>query len=48
MDGIEQQKEKCRDARRVRWIEDLAQDARYSTRTLARMPGFSALWPRLY
>src|SRR5881398_481806 len=29
LDGIEQTKEKCRDARRVNWIQDLIQDLRF-------------------
>lgn len=43
MDGIEQRKEDCRDARRVRWLEDLVQDARYAVRTLAKTPGFAVV-----
>jgi predicted permease len=38
MDGLEQQKELCRDTRRVNLIEDLWQDLRYGVRTLRRMP----------
>jgi hypothetical protein len=30
--GIEQTKEKCRDARRVNWIQGLVQDIRYALR----------------
>jgi predicted permease len=41
MDGIEQQKEECRDARRVHWLEDLVQDARYAFRILTKTPGFT-------
>jgi len=39
--GIEQRKEECRDARRVRFIEDVLQDLSYSLRTLRRAPGFT-------
>src|SRR5438046_8818046 len=37
--GIEQTKEKCRDARRVNRIQDLTQDLRYGLRMLRRFPG---------
>ena len=40
--GLEQRKEECRDTRRVRFIQDAAQDIRYAARTLRRMPGFAA------
>ena len=35
--GIEQTKEKCRDARGVNRIQDLIQDLRFSLRTLANL-----------
>ncbi len=38
--GPEQVKEKCRDARGARWLEELLQDACYAARTFRRKPGF--------
>src|SRR5215831_16485117 len=43
MGGVERRKEECRDSRRVRWIEDLAQDARYGLRTIGKRPGFTSV-----
>jgi putative ABC transport system permease protein len=42
MGGIEKRKEECRAARRVTWLQDLAQDVRYGLRLLGRNRGFAA------
>jgi putative ABC transport system permease protein len=41
--GVEQAKERSRDARSARWIEDLWRDARYGARMLAKDHGFTAV-----
>jgi len=41
--GIERTKERVRDARWTRWLEDSIGDVRLTARTLARAPGFTAV-----
>jgi predicted permease len=43
MGGMEQQKEECRDMRRVNFIQDFVQDLRYGLRVLARSPTFTVV-----
>jgi predicted permease len=41
--GVAQYKEECRDMRRVNFVEDLVKDLRYTIRSLAKTPGFTAV-----
>lgn len=43
MDGLEQRKEECRDARSVNSLENILQDVRYAARGLRNKPGFTAV-----
>jgi hypothetical protein len=42
MGGLEQRKEEIRDARRIHWLTDFVDDARYASRSLRRTPWLSA------
>ena len=42
MDGLEQRKEEMRDMRRIHWLTDLLDDARYAIRSLRRTSGLTA------
>jgi len=42
MDGLEQRKEEMRDMRRIHWLTDFLDDARYATRSLRRTSGLTA------
>lgn len=41
--GVERHKERLRDERGVRWLEDLLADLRYAARWLRRSPGFATV-----
>src|SRR5689334_21659254 len=41
MDGLEQRKEEMRDARRIHWLTDFVDDARYAARSLRRAFGLA-------
>src|SRR5262245_27816464 len=41
--GVEQAKERSRDARGVRWLEELWQDLRYGARMLVKHSSFTAV-----
>src|SRR5215467_8234790 len=41
--GVEQAKERSRDSRGVRWVEELWQDLRYGGRMLMKRPGFTLI-----
>ena len=41
--GPEQVKERCRDERKTRRLDDLSQDVRYAVRALRRRPGFAVV-----
>jgi predicted permease len=43
MNGLAQRRDECRDARRVRVVEDLLQDLGYAVRVLGRSRGFTAV-----
>jgi macrolide transport system ATP-binding/permease protein len=42
MDGLEQRKEEMRDTRRIHWLTDFFDDARFAIRSLSRTPGLTA------
>ena len=42
MDGLEQRKEEIRDTRRIHWLTDFLDDARFAIRSLSRTSGLTA------
>jgi predicted permease len=42
MDGLERRKEEMRDMRRIHWLTDFLDDARFAIRSLRRTPGLTA------
>jgi macrolide transport system ATP-binding/permease protein len=42
MDGLEQRKQEMRDMRRIHWLTDFLDDARFAIRSLDRTPGLTA------
>jgi len=42
MEGLKQRKEEMRDMRRIHWLTDVLDDARFAIRSLRRMPGLTA------
>src|SRR5450432_480310 len=42
MGGLEQKKEEMRDMRRIHWLTDFVDDARFAIRSLRRTPGLTA------
>jgi macrolide transport system ATP-binding/permease protein len=41
MDGLEKRKEEIRDTRRIHWLTDFFDDARFAIRSLSRIPGLT-------
>jgi len=41
--GLERVREECRDARGIRWLEDIGRDLRYGARVLRKSPAFTTI-----